>query len=124
MHEVNVELWKVGVSAKTQHNEVAPSQYELAPVFATINVATDHNQLTMEFLQKVAIRHGLVCLLHEKPFAGVNGSGKSYVCEAFYILRFLLDEILKHPEIYESLLQETQQNKSLIKIELRLSRVS
>ncbi|MCK5113715.1 MAG: glutamine synthetase III [Phycisphaerae bacterium] len=76
MHEVNIELWKLGVSAKTQHNEVAPSQYELAPVFSTINVATDHNQLTMEVLQKVAIRHDLVCLLHEKPFAGVNGSGK------------------------------------------------
>ncbi len=76
MNEVNVELWKLGVSAKTQHNEVSPAQYELAPVFATVNVATDHNQLTMETLQKVAIRHGLVCLLHEKPFAGVNGSGK------------------------------------------------
>ena len=76
MHEVNVELWRLGVSAKTQHNEVAPSQYELAPVFATVNVATDHNQLTMEILQKVAIRHGLVCLLHEKPFAAINGSGK------------------------------------------------
>ena len=76
MHEVNIELWKLGVSAKTQHNEVAPGQYELAPVFATVNVATDHNQLTMETLQKVAIRHDFVCLLHEKPFAGVNGSGK------------------------------------------------
>jgi len=76
MHEVNVELWKLGVSAKTQHNEVAPAQYELAPVFATVNVATDHNQLTMETLQKVATRHDFVCLLHEKPFAGVNGSGK------------------------------------------------
>jgi glutamine synthetase len=76
MHEVNTELWKLGVSAKTQHNEVAPSQYELAPIFATANVATDHNQLTMETLQKVANRHNLVCLLHEKPFAGVNGSGK------------------------------------------------
>lgn len=76
MHEVNVELWKLGVSAKTQHNEVAPSQYELAPVFATVNVATDHNQLVMETLQKVANRHDFVCLLHEKPFAGVNGSGK------------------------------------------------
>ena len=76
MHEVNVELWKLGVSAKTQHNEVAPAQYELAPVFATVNVATDHNQLTMETLQKVANRHDFVCLLHEKPFAGVNGSGK------------------------------------------------
>jgi glutamine synthetase len=76
MHEVNIELWKLGVSAKTQHNEVAPAQYELAPVFATVNVATDHNQLTMEVLQKVATRHDFVCLLHEKPFAGVNGSGK------------------------------------------------
>jgi len=76
MHEVNIELWKLGVSAKTQHNEVAPAQYELAPVFATVNVATDHNQLTMETLQKVANRHGFICLLHEKPFAGINGSGK------------------------------------------------
>ena len=76
MHEVNLELWKLGVSAKTQHNEVAPAQYELAPVFATVNVATDHNQLVMEVLQKVANRHGFVCLLNEKPFAGVNGSGK------------------------------------------------
>lgn len=76
MNEVNNELWKLGVTAKTQHNEVAPAQYELAPVFATVNVATDHNQLTMDTLQKVALRHGFVCLLHEKPFAGVNGSGK------------------------------------------------
>src|SRR5690606_26499308 len=76
MHEVNTELWKLGVSAKTQHNEVSPAQYELAPVFTTVNVATDHNQLTMETLQKVANRHDFVCLLHEKPFAGVNGSGK------------------------------------------------
>ena len=76
MHEVNVELWKLGVSAKTQHNEVAPGQYELAPVFATVNVATDHNQLAMETLQKVANRHDFICLLHEKPFAGINGSGK------------------------------------------------
>jgi glutamine synthetase len=76
MNEINIELWKLGVSAKTQHNEVAPAQYELAPVFGTVNVATDHNQLTMETMQKVALRHGLVCLLHEKPFAGVNGSGK------------------------------------------------
>jgi glutamine synthetase len=76
MNEVNIELWKLGVTAKTQHNEVSPAQYELAPVFGTVNVATDHNQLTMETLQKVAIRHGFVCLLHEKPFAGVNGSGK------------------------------------------------
>lgn len=76
MNELNTELWKLGVSAKTQHNEVAPAQYELAPVFSTVNVATDHNQLTMETMQKVALRHGFVCLLHEKPFAGVNGSGK------------------------------------------------
>ena len=76
MHEVNTELWKLGVSAKTQHNEVSPAQYELAPVFTTVNVAADHNQLAMETLQKVANRHGFVCLLHEKPFAGVNGSGK------------------------------------------------
>ncbi len=76
MADVNKELWKLGVSAKTQHNEVSPAQYELAPVFSTVNVATDHNQLTMEILQKVALRHDLVCLLHEKPFAGVNGSGK------------------------------------------------
>jgi len=76
MNEVNNELWKLGVTAKTQHNEVAPAQYELAPVFTTINMAADHNQLTMDALQKVARRHGFVCLLHEKPFAGVNGSGK------------------------------------------------
>jgi len=76
MNEVNTELWKLGVTAKTQHNEVSPAQYELAPVFSTVNVATDHNQLTMETLQKVARRHDFVCLLHEKPFAGVNGSGK------------------------------------------------
>ena len=76
MHELNLELWKLGVSAKTQHNEVSPAQYELAPVFATVNVATDHNHLVMETLKKVALRHDFVCLLHEKPFAGVNGSGK------------------------------------------------
>jgi glutamine synthetase len=76
MNDVNTELWKLGVSAKTQHNEVSPAQYELAPVFATVNVATDHNQLTMETLEKVALRHNFVCLLNEKPFAGVNGSGK------------------------------------------------
>jgi glutamine synthetase len=76
MHELNTELWKLGVASKTQHNEVAPSQYELAPVFTTVNVATDHNQLVMELLQRVALHHGMVCLLHEKPFAGINGSGK------------------------------------------------
>lgn len=76
MNDVNTELWKLGVSATTQHNEVSPAQYEIAPVFATVNVATDHNQLTMETLQKVALRHDFICLLNEKPFAGVNGSGK------------------------------------------------
>ena len=76
MEDLNEELWKLGILAKTEHNEVAPAQHELAPIYATTNVATDHNQLTMEIMQKVAARHGLVCLLHEKPFAGVNGSGK------------------------------------------------
>ncbi|MCR4797032.1 MAG: glutamine synthetase III [Lachnospiraceae bacterium] len=76
MRDVNIELWKLGVSAKTQHNEVAPAQHELAPIYAEANVAVDHNQLIMETLKKVAYRHDLQCLLHEKPFAGVNGSGK------------------------------------------------
>ena len=76
MEDLNEELWQLGILAKTEHNEVAPAQHELAPIFTTTNIATDHNQLTMEMLQKVAKRHGLVCLLHEKPFAGVNGSGK------------------------------------------------
>ena len=76
MKDVNKELWKLGVSAKTQHNEVAPAQHELAPIYAEANIAVDHNQLVMETLKKVAYRHGLQCLLHEKPFAGVNGSGK------------------------------------------------
>ncbi len=76
MKELNTELWKLGVLAKTQHNEVAPAQHELAPIYATANIATDHNQLVMECMKKVANRQGLVCLLHEKPFAGVNGSGK------------------------------------------------
>ena len=76
MLDLDQELWKLGVFAKTEHNEVAPSQHELAPVFTTTNLATDHNQLTMELMQRVAKRHGFVCLLHEKPFAGVNGSGK------------------------------------------------
>ena len=76
MEELNEELWKLGILAKTEHNEVAPAQHELAPIYATTNVATDHNQLTMEIMKKVARKHGLVCLLHEKPFAGVNGSGK------------------------------------------------
>ena len=76
MEDLNEELWKLGILAKTEHNEVAPAQHELAPIYTTTNIATDHNQLTMEIMQKVAAKHGLVCLLHEKPFAGVNGSGK------------------------------------------------
>lgn len=76
MNELNEELWKLGVLAKTEHNEVAPAQHELAPIFTTTNIATDHNQLTMELMQRIAKKHDLVCLLHEKPFAGVNGSGK------------------------------------------------
>ena len=76
MHDLNVELWKLGVLAKTQHNEVAPGQFELAPIFGTTNIATDHNQLVMDSMKKIALRHDMVCLLHEKPFAGVNGSGK------------------------------------------------
>ena len=76
MNDLNIELWKMGITSKTQHNEVAPAQYEMAPIFATTNIATDHNQLVMETMQKVALRHDLVCLLHEKPYAGINGSGK------------------------------------------------
>ncbi|MDD3244379.1 MAG: glutamine synthetase III [Eubacteriales bacterium] len=76
MHELDEELWKLGILAKTKHNEVAPAQHELAPIFTSTNVAADHNQLTMELMKKVADRHGMACLLHEKPFAGVNGSGK------------------------------------------------
>jgi len=76
MRDLDIELWKMGISSKTKHNEVAPAQYEMAPIFSTTNIAADHNQLVMETMQKVALRHDLVCLLHEKPFAGVNGSGK------------------------------------------------
>ena len=76
MNELNIELWKLGILSKTQHNEVAPAQHEMAPIFDTANIATDHNQLVMETMKKVARRHNLECLLHEKPFAGVNGSGK------------------------------------------------
>lgn len=76
MDELNDTLWRLGIPAKTEHNEVAPSQHELAPVFESCNIATDHNQLTMELMQKIALKHGMVCLLHEKPFANVNGSGK------------------------------------------------
>jgi glutamine synthetase len=76
MNDLNIELWKMGITSKTQHNEVAPAQYEMAPLYTTTNIATDHNQLVMETMQKVALRHNLVCLLHEKPYAGINGSGK------------------------------------------------
>ena len=76
MKDLDEELWKLGVFAKTKHNEVAPAQHELAPIFETTNIAADHNQLTMEMMKKVADKHGLACLLHEKPFAGINGSGK------------------------------------------------
>jgi glutamine synthetase len=76
MHELDETLWKLGVNARTKHNEVAPSQHELAPIFSTTNIASDHNQLTMEIMQKIADKHGLACLLHEKPFSGINGSGK------------------------------------------------
>jgi glutamine synthetase len=76
MEELNEELWRLGILSKTQHNEVAPAQHELAPIYSSTNIATDHNQLVMAYMQKVALRHGLVCLLHEKPFAGINGSGK------------------------------------------------
>ena len=88
MADLNDELWKLGILAKTEHNEVAPAQHELAPIYTTTNVATDHNQLTMEIMQKVADRHGLVCLLHEKPFDGVNGSGKhnNFVSLAAFVL--------------------------------------
>ena len=76
MKELNEELWKLGIMAKTEHNEVAPAQHELAPIFTTTNIATDHNQLTMELMQKIAKKHDMVCLLHESPLPGVNGSGK------------------------------------------------
>ena len=76
MKELEEELWKLGILAKTKHNEVAPAQHELAPIFSISNIATDHNQLVMELMKSIANKHGLVCLLHEKPFAGVNGSGK------------------------------------------------
>ncbi|MCK4907103.1 MAG: glutamine synthetase III, partial [Spirochaetes bacterium] len=76
MNDLDMELWKMGIASKTKHNEVAPAQYEMAPIFTTTNIATDHNQLVMETLKKVALRHNLVCLLHEKPYAGINGSGK------------------------------------------------
>ena len=76
MKDLDTELWKLGIPAKTKHNEVAPCQHELAPIYDTTNVAIDHNLLTMEMMKKIADKHGLVCLQHEKPFEGVNGSGK------------------------------------------------
>ncbi len=76
MKDLNEELWKLGVPAKTQHNEVAPAQHELAPIYEEANLATDHNQLIMETMKRLAVYHNMRCLLHEKPFAGVNGSGK------------------------------------------------
>ena len=76
MEDLDCELWKLGIYSKTEHNEVAPAQHEMAPIFETANIAIDHNQLAMEVMKKVADRHGFVCLLHEKPFEGVNGSGK------------------------------------------------
>ena len=76
MKDLDEQLWKLGIYAKTKHNEVAPSQHELAPIYGTTNIATDHNQLTMEIMKRTARKHGFKCLLHEKPFAGVNGSGK------------------------------------------------
>lgn len=80
MKDLDIELWKLGIPAKTEHNEAAPAQHELAPIYNTTNVATDENMLVMNVMKKVALRHGLVCLLHEKPFAGVNGSGKHNNC--------------------------------------------
>jgi glutamine synthetase len=76
MKDLDIQLWKMGITSKTKHNEVAPAQFEMAPIFSTTNIAADHNQLVMETMQKVALRHDMVCLLHEKPFAGINGSGK------------------------------------------------
>lgn len=76
MSELNQELWKLGINAKTEHNEAAPAQHELAPVYTNTNLAADHNQLTMEYMKRIAAHHGLACLLQEKPFDGVNGSGK------------------------------------------------
>ena len=76
MAELDEELWKLGIPAKTEHNEVAPAQHELAPVYTSVNLACDYNQLTMEFMKRIALKHNMVCLLHEKPFDGVNGSGK------------------------------------------------
>ena len=91
MAEVEEELWRLGIPAKTRHNEVAPAQFELAPTFEELNLAVDHNMLTMEILRRVAERNGLVCLLHEKPFAGVNGSGKHNNWSVMYGNKNLLD---------------------------------
>ena len=91
MTEVEVDLWKLGIPAKTRHNEVAPAQFEIAPMFEDLNIAVDHNMLVMETLRQVAERNGLVCLMHEKPFAGVNGSGKHNNWSISYGKRNLLD---------------------------------
>ena len=117
MREVNEELWKLGVSAKTQHNEAAPAQHELAPIYAQVNVAVDHNQLVMETLKKVAGHHGLTCLLHEKPFSGVNGSGKHNnwsltTDDGINMLEFLLvlSAIIKAVDTHADLLRESAAN--------------
>lgn len=122
MRELEEELWKLGVPAKTKHNEVAPAQHELAPVFTTVNIATDHNQLTMELMKTIANKHGLACLLHEKPFAGINGSGKHInwsistdtgdnllepgesPCENAQFLLFLT-AVIKAVDVYQDLLR-------------------
>ena len=94
MKAVNEELWKLGVTAKTQHNEVAPAQHELAPIYDQANLAVDHNQMVMETLKKVAGRQGLTCLLHEKPFAGVNGSGKHNNMQTCFVNQRLISETI------------------------------
>ena len=105
MKDLDEELWKLGVLAKTKHNEVAPSQHELAPIFTTSNIANDHNELTMEIMKKTAEKHGLVCLLHEKPFAGVNGSGKHP--ETNYQFQLFLAAVVKAVDEYQDLLRAT-----------------
>lgn len=104
MKDLDVELWKLGISAKTEHNEVAPAQHELAPIYDDTNIATDHNQLVMEYMKKLAPRHGFECLLHEKPFAGVNGSGKHNNCQWLQIqARTFLTQAKNHIKINFSL---------------------
>ena len=105
MKDLNEELWKLGILAKTEHNEVAPAQYELAPIFTTTNIACDHNQLTMEMMKKVAAKHGMVCLLHEKPFAGVNGSGKHNNWSISTNTLLFLCAVIKAVDEYQDLLR-------------------